>query len=144
MSFVVNNSNYDENFNFHWYLDKFKNNEMTWEIFFQMMNDMISADFAKSKKLNIVLLEELRRYKELQAENNILKMELQGKNEKELDEIPEPLTGDKYERGYMAVCSRKCYIETERMKFPKLHKFLGMMDDLLPEIRPTQQHFEQF
>ena len=81
MSSPSNNSNniefvhYNENVNFGCYLNKFKNDEIPWEIFFEKMNDCISKDFSKSKELNYLLLNELKTSKEHEAENNILKNE---------------------------------------------------------------------
>ena len=74
MSSETNNSDNSDNkhVSFQWFLDKVKNDEMTWEIFFQMMKMMISDDFSKSEEFNFVLLEELKGFK---AVNNILKME---------------------------------------------------------------------
>ena len=51
-------------------------------------------------------------------------------------------TQSKYERGYLAVCSRKCYIETERMKFPQLHEFLSMLGQMLPDIKQQNSIME--
>ena len=81
MSSSLNNSNNiefvhsNENVNFGCYLDKFKNDEITWEILFEKMKDWISKDFSKSKELNYLLLNELKILKEREAENNILKKE---------------------------------------------------------------------
>ena len=41
------------------------------------------------------------------------------------DHPPDILT--KYKRGYFAVCSRRCYLESERSKFPKLNMFFQLM-----------------
>ena len=78
----------DEDINFRWLLDKFKNGKMEWEVFFPMMKFMISKDFSKSKELNFVLLEEMKQFKEceteiriLRHENKSLKDELQRKND---------------------------------------------------------------
>ena len=76
----TNNFQCDENVNFRWYLDMFKDDEMTWKIFFQMMKDMISfLDLVKSKKLIFDLLEELKGFKdkfsELEKSNDVLRKE---------------------------------------------------------------------
>ena len=65
----------DEDVNFRWFLDKFKNGKIEWDVFLQMMKVMISTDFSKSKELNFVLLEELKQFKELETEINILRQE---------------------------------------------------------------------
>ena len=67
----------DEDFNFRWFLDKFKCGKIDWEVFFQMMKVMISKDFSKSKELNFVLLEELKQYKEMETETNILRHQIE-------------------------------------------------------------------
>ena len=46
----------DEDVNFRWFLDKFKNGKIEWDVFLQMMKVMISTDFSKSKELNFVLI----------------------------------------------------------------------------------------
>ena len=57
------------------------------------------------------------------------------RNEKDFDDIPDDLT--RYKRDYQAVCSRKCYIECEKSKFPQLHIFLKTMRQVLPELKQT-------
>ena len=79
MSSSLNNSNNiefvhsNENVNFGCYLDKFRNDEITWKILFEKMKDYISKDSSKSNELNYVLLNELKVLKEREAENKILK-----------------------------------------------------------------------
>ena len=81
MSSSLNNSNNiefvhsNENVNFGCYLDKFRNDEITWKILFEKMKDYISKDSSKSNELNYVLLNELKVLKEREAENKILKNE---------------------------------------------------------------------
>ena len=56
----IENSDVD----FQLYLNMIKNDTITWEVFFQIMKDMISfLDLTKSKKLIFYLIEELKGFK---------------------------------------------------------------------------------
>ena len=64
-----NGTEKSKDINFQLYFNMMKSNKMTWEFFIQIMDDMISLlDLAKSKKLFFYLLEEIKGFKEQEAE----------------------------------------------------------------------------
>ena len=78
--------NSEESINFQLYLNMVKTNEMTWNLFIQIMKDVIANDLVKSKTLNFELIDELQKHeienkikqqtiKSLETENELLKAE---------------------------------------------------------------------
>ena len=64
-----NDTEKPKNINFQLYYNMMKSNKMTWELFIQIMDDMISLlDLAKSKKLIFDLIQEIKEFKEKEAE----------------------------------------------------------------------------
>ena len=65
----TNDSEKSKDINFQLYFSMVKSSEMSWKLFIQIMDDMISLlDLAKSKKLIFDLLEEIKGFKEQEAE----------------------------------------------------------------------------
>ena len=61
--------NENSDVNFRLYLNMLKNDTITWEVFFQIMKDMISLlDLIKSKKLIFDLIKELKEFKSREAQ----------------------------------------------------------------------------
>ena len=58
----------------------------------------------------------------------------------EWDRDPGSLTQHKC--GYFAVCSRRCYLESERSKFPRLNMFFNLMGPMLSDIKESNSIFE--
>ena len=55
--------------NFQLYFKMMKSNKITWELFIQIMDDMISfLDLSKSKKLIFDLLQQIKEFKEQEEE----------------------------------------------------------------------------
>ena len=64
-----NDTEKSKDVNFQLYFSCMKSNKLTWELFIQIMDDIISfLDLAKSKKLIFDLLEEIKVFKEQEAE----------------------------------------------------------------------------